>query len=89
VGKEANEIEQIDAGVMETEAERMLVYDDGEWEAIQRVLKGIPTKELQRMTGYSRSMVKYLKSGERMPSDPAILLDFLAQGGRRHEDFIT
>jgi len=67
VGKEANEIEQIDAGVMETEAERMLMYDDGEWEAIQRVLKMVPTKDLQRMTGYSRSMVKYVKTGERRP----------------------
>ena len=67
MGKEANEIEQIDAGMMETEAERLLVYDDGEWEAIQRVFKMVPTKDLQRMTGYSRSMVKYVKSGERRP----------------------
>ena len=52
---------------METEAERLLVYDDGEWDAIQRVLQTIPTKNLQRMTGYSRSMVKYVKSGERRP----------------------
>lgn len=67
IGKEANEIEQIDAGVIETEAERMTVYDDGEWEAIKRVLTTVPTKDLRRMTGYSRSMAKYVKNGDRRP----------------------
>ncbi len=68
IGKEANEIEQIDAGLFENEDERMIVYDEGEWEAIRREIVKIPTKELQRMTGYSRSMVKYLKSGKRTPN---------------------
>jgi len=63
VGKEANEIEQIDTGLFESKDKRMILYDEGEWEAIRRELSKIPTKELKRLTGYSRSMVKYLKSG--------------------------
>jgi hypothetical protein len=86
VGKEANEIEQIDAGLMETEAERMIVYEEGEWSAIRRVLRTIPTKDLQRITGYSRSMVKYLKNGARKPNQAisSLLLRYRASipGGR-------
>jgi len=68
IGEEANEIKQIDAGLIEMEAEQMVVYDEGEWEMIRREIAKLPTKELQRLTGYSRSMVKYLKSGKRRPS---------------------
>ncbi len=67
IGKEGNEIEQIDVGLIESEDDRMIVYDDGEWDAVQRVLTMVPTKDLQRTKGYSRSMAKYVKSGERRP----------------------
>ncbi len=45
IGNEANEIEQIDAGLFENEDERMIVYDEGEWEAIRREIVKIPTKD--------------------------------------------
>lgn len=67
IGKEANEIEQIDERLILTEAGRIIAYGDGEWEAIRRQWVKRPTREIMRETGYSRSMVKYLKCGKRRP----------------------
>jgi hypothetical protein len=71
IGKEANEIEEIEVGILELEDERLSVYDDGVDHALRRGLLATPTKDIMRATGLSRSMVKAIKNGSRRPSDKA------------------
>jgi hypothetical protein len=68
IGKEANEIDKVQAGLVDSEDEVLLTYEKDLWETMQPILAKLPTRLILDQTGYSRSMVYALKSGERRPS---------------------
>jgi hypothetical protein len=68
IGKEANEIDRVQAGLVGSEEEVLLTYERDLWELIQPILKEIPVAQVIERTGYSRSMVYRLRRGEKRPS---------------------
>jgi hypothetical protein len=86
IGKEANELEQVDAGLVDTLDEIQTVYDRGFDHDLARVLAEIPTKDLVRETGYSARAMRRIRSGERCPSPERlpILLSIAARKARQH-----
>jgi hypothetical protein len=64
VGKEGNELEEHDAGVIE-ESERQLEYHDSAFDDMVRALREIPTTVIAEATGYNQRTVRRLK---RRPS---------------------
>ena len=66
VGKEGNELDEHDAGVID-EMERQLEYHDSEFDDLVRMLREIPTKVIVEATGYNERTVRRLKRGEFRP----------------------
>jgi hypothetical protein len=68
IGKEANELELVQAGLIGTGDEVTLRYERDPWELIQPAIAGLPVDIIVKATGYSRSMAYRLRRGERRPS---------------------
>jgi hypothetical protein len=81
IGKEANEIDKVQAGLIDTEEEVLLTYERALWELIQPILCDLPIAQVIERTGYSRSMVYRLRRGEKRPSSDRfeILLVLIAE----------
>jgi hypothetical protein len=63
IGKEGNYLEEREAGLLQ-EKDFQAVYMTDEWKREWiPLLKGIPTKEIVRVTGLSKGCVQYLKKG--------------------------
>ena len=68
IGKEANELDERDAGLRHSIDEVVAGFDDGApSEGFLAALRAVPTTELVRATGRDRSTVKRWKSGESRP----------------------
>ena len=68
IGKEANDLELVQAGLVTSEQEVLTTYEQDPWLYLQPVLARIPTNQIVEKTGYSRRMANYLKTGEKGPS---------------------
>ena len=84
IGKEANEIDRVQAGLVGSEDKVLLTYERDLWDLIQPILKEIPVAQVMEITGYSRSMVYRLKRGEKRPASDRleILLEIVAEHSR-------
>jgi hypothetical protein len=72
VGKEGNELEAHQAGLL-TEAERQLEYHDSAFDDLVAKLQQIPTKAIAEVTGYKPRTVRRLKRGGFRPSAERLL----------------
>lgn len=70
IGKEANDLELVKAGMIEDEEAVLTTYEaQGDlWETIQPILAEVPAARVQEETGYSRREVYYLREGKKWPS---------------------
>jgi hypothetical protein len=84
IGKETNELEMVQAGLVEGEEAVLLKYERDLWEYVQPILSEIPARMVQEETGYSRRMAYALKRGDRRPSEVrmADVLRFAAKHAR-------
>ena len=84
IGKEANEIDKVQAGLVGSEDEVLLTYERDLWGLIQPILAELPVAQVIERTGYSRSMVYRLRRGEKRPSRDRlqILLVLIAEYAR-------
>ncbi len=76
VGKEANELERVETGLVDELKEVLTVYERDNWDEVRRVLAAMPVEWIMAETGYSRRQAFYVKSGKRRPSYqrlPAVL----------------
>lgn len=70
IGKEANEIDDVEAGLIHDLAEVQLVYGSpnaDDWEEIRRELMQIPTGALVELTGVNRKTIQRTKRGQTRP----------------------
>jgi hypothetical protein len=71
VGKESNRLEEVEAGVLHDEPEFLNMYHDprrDSWvKEVLPLLRGLPTAQLVRELGVSRSTVKRWKAGQSRP----------------------
>jgi hypothetical protein len=65
VGKEANELERIEAGLVNEIGKVLTVYEKNRAEERREVLLGLTIKEGMAHTGLSRRQVLCLRSGRR------------------------
>jgi len=84
IGKEANAIDKVQAGLIDSEDEVLLTYERDLWDYLQPIIAEIPAARIQEETGYSRRMIYALRSGERRPSKERleILLVLVAEHSR-------
>ncbi len=70
IGKEANDLELVKAGMIEDEETVLTTYEpQGDlWETVQPVLAKMPAARVQEETGYSRREVYYLRKGKKRPA---------------------
>jgi hypothetical protein len=68
IGKEANELELVQAGLIGTEDEVTLRYERDPWDLLQSIVAQLPVDAIMQATGYSQSMAYRLRRGERRPS---------------------
>jgi hypothetical protein len=68
IGKEANELELVQAGLVDEEERVLNVYERDLWEMVQPILEEIPAARIQKETGYSKREVHYLRKGVKRPS---------------------
>ncbi len=68
IGKEANELEGVEAGLVDELEEVLTSYDRDTWDEVQRVLRTLPVERIMAETGYSRRHVFYLRAGKRRPT---------------------
>jgi len=68
VGKEANKLEQVEAGIVSDQEEVYTIYDDP-WEDVRFALERMPVKELARQTGLSPRGLYKLRYGLDRPRD--------------------
>jgi hypothetical protein len=68
VGKEANKLEQVEAGIVGDQDEVYTVYEDS-WEDVRFALERMPVKDLVHQTGLSRMGLYKLRSGLARPRD--------------------
>ena len=65
IGKEANELEQVETGLIDTLEDVQTIYRRDRSEEVREMLRGISVKEAMELTGLRRRQVFYLRSGER------------------------
>ncbi|MCL4509170.1 MAG: hypothetical protein M1296_06570 [Chloroflexi bacterium] len=66
MGKEANKLEQVEAGIITDQEEVYTVYEEP-WEDVRVALERMPVKELGRQTGLSPWGVYKLRYGLHRP----------------------
>jgi hypothetical protein len=81
VGKEANDLERVEAGLVDDLEEVVAVYKRDQWEEVRQLLKTVPVEQIMAETGYSRRNVFYLRKGSRKP-DPGHMPLVLACAAR-------
>lgn len=74
IGKEANELELVQTGLISEEEEFLTVYEQDSWEKLQPIVAEMSVQEIREVTEYSRSMAYMIKSGDRRPSPELIRL---------------
>ncbi len=67
VGKEANELELVQADTVIEEEQVLNTYQPDLWKALQPILTEIPANRLQKETRIGRRYVYYLRAGKRRP----------------------
>ncbi len=65
IGKEANELEQVETGLIDELAAVQTIYRRDRSEEFREKLRAMPVKEAMKLTGLSRRQVFYLRSGQR------------------------
>jgi hypothetical protein len=68
VGKEANGLERVEAGLVDEPEEVLTVYEQDGSEELRELLRALTVKEAMMVTGLSRRQVFYLRSGQRRSS---------------------
>jgi len=68
IGKEANDIDTVQAGFVDSQDQVLLTYERDPWETLQPILAEVPVRLIMEKTGYSRSMAYALHKGDRRPS---------------------
>lgn len=68
IGKEANELEWVEAGLVDELEEVLTVYERDSWEEVRAILATMPVARVIAETGYNRRQVYYLLNGQRRPS---------------------
>lgn len=84
IGKEANEIDKVQADLLDSEDDVLLTFERDLWEYIQSRLSELPISLIHERTGYSKRMIYALRRGERRPSKERleILLVLVAERSR-------
>jgi U3 small nucleolar RNA-associated protein 14 len=65
VGKEANEFELVQAGLVDVEENVLTTYERDLWEDLQLIVAKMSVEEIIQITGYSRRMAYMVMRGER------------------------
>jgi hypothetical protein len=65
IGKEANELELVETGLVDELESVQTVYQQDRSEELREKLRGMPVKEAMALTRLSRRQVFYLRSGQR------------------------
>ena len=68
IGKEANDLELVQAGLVTDEDSVLSIYLPDPWEIVQKVLAEIPAERICREIGCSLRFTQYLRAGNRRPS---------------------
>lgn len=68
IGKGANELEQVETGLIDELEEVQTIYRRDRSEELRERLRGMSVKEAMTLTGLSRRQVFYLRSGQRIPA---------------------
>jgi hypothetical protein len=63
IGKEANELEQVETGLIDDLEEVQTIYVQDRSEEFREQLRGVSVKDAIALTGLSRRQVFYLRSG--------------------------
>jgi hypothetical protein len=63
IGKKANELEQVDAGLVDELEKVQTVYERAKRDELRQVLRSMSMQEGMKLTGYSRRNVCYIRSG--------------------------
>lgn len=64
IGKEANELEQVETGLIDALEEVQTIYKPDRSEELREHLRSMTVKEAMALTGFSRRKVFYLRSGQ-------------------------
>ena len=76
IGKEANDLEEVQAGLVRDPSEVQTTYGRNLWDILRPIIAEMPAKRLQEEMGYGRAQAYYLRSGKRCPAKkrlPAVL----------------
>jgi hypothetical protein len=65
IGKEANELEQVESGLIDELEDVQTIYRPAPSDEFREELRSMPVKEAMALTGLSRRQVFYLRSGKR------------------------
>lgn len=68
IGKEANELERVETGLIDALADVQTIYEPDRSKELRETLRGMTIKEGMELTGLSRRQVFYLRSGNRHSS---------------------
>jgi hypothetical protein len=68
VGKEANELERVEAGLVDEVEQVLNVYEQDRREELREQLRSMSVKEGMAFTRYSRRQVFYMRASHRKPS---------------------
>ena len=68
IGKEANDLELVQAGLVTDEDSVLSIYLPDPWEIVQKVMAEIPAERISRETGCMLRFAQYLRAGDRRPS---------------------
>jgi hypothetical protein len=83
IGKEANELELVQAGLISDEEEILTVYEQDPWEKLWPIVAKMSVQEIREVAKYSRSMAYMIRRGERRPTREKLLLLNSALRGHR------
>ncbi len=67
IGKEANEYELVQAGLVEAEEEVLTTYPQNSWDLIPQVLSRIPAQTIRQAAGCSKRAAYYYRNAQRKP----------------------
>lgn len=76
IGKEANDLEEVQAGLVQDPDEVQTTYGRNLWDILRPIIAEMPAKRLQEEMRYGRAQAYNLRSGKRCPAKkriPAVL----------------
>ena len=65
IGKEANELEQVETGLIDALEDVQTVYRRDQFDELRETLRSMPVKAAMALTGLSRRTIFHLRSGPR------------------------